>query len=296
MKLHKEMSYPVRHLCGLFGISRQAYYQHKEIDFEKEAVRRLIIQYVNEIRQEAPRTGCEKLYVMCRVYFGELFRMGRDAFYGLLREYGLMLRLRKRSVRTTDSNHPYPCYPDLAKGYVPDKVNQLWVSDITYVRLSVGNFCFLSLLTDAYTHRIVGWRLAPSLEFHYTEEALQMAIDNSSGPLEGLIHHSDRGRQYAYGSYIALLRRHGIRSSMTQSGDPLDNALAERINGIIKQECLYLREFMTMEEVRPVLERFINFYNTKRPHASIDFLTPAEAENRQGTLRNRWKKKRKTDV
>jgi transposase InsO family protein len=282
----------IQPLCGLFGISRQAYYQRREHrNMEKEAMCCIIIGYVREIRRVSPRTGCQKLYVMCRTFFGVLFQMGRDSFYSLLREYGLMLRLKKRRVRTTDSTHPYARYPDLAKGFVPLRAGVLWVADITYVRLSEGRFCFLSLITDAYSHRITGWHPAPTLEYAHTLKALEMAIKASGGSCKGLIHHSDRGGQYAHDTYISLLRRHGIRSSMTQSGDPRDNAMAERVNGILKQECIHLKTFKTVEEVRSALEKYIDFYNRRRPHASIDFLTPEEAEKRQGAIPNRWRRK-----
>jgi transposase InsO family protein len=254
-------------------------------------MRSIVIDYVRQVRNLSPRTGCRKLYVMCRTFFGKFFTMGRDSFYRLLREFGLMLRLKKRRVRTTDSSHSYPRYPDLAKGFVPMQAGVLWVADITYVRLWDGRFCFLSLITDAYSRRITGWKLGSTLEYVHTLKALEMAIETSGHPLEGLIHHSDRGGHYAHETYISLLRRHGVRSSMTRSGDPPDNAMAERVNGIVKQECLHLKTFRTIEQVQSALEQYIDFYNSRRPHASIDFLTPVEAEQRQGPLRNRWKRK-----
>jgi transposase InsO family protein len=261
---------------------------------EKLAIHEFILQYVKEIRSEAPRIGCEKLFVMCKAYFGELFRMGRDAFYRILQESGLMLRIRKRRTRTTDSSHGYCCYRNLIRGFVPERSNQLWVSDITYIRTLTG-FCYLSLVTDAYSHKIVGWTLAPKMEYHYTQEALQMAIDGTKKPLKGLIHHSDRGFQYAYTFYTDLLHENGMRISMTENGDPLENAVAERVNGILKQEWLHFHSFKNIEHARSILEPAIAFYNTRRPHASINFLTPEQAENQEGVLRNRWKKKaRKT--
>jgi transposase InsO family protein len=255
------------------------------------ALRGFIIQYVQEVRMDAPRMGCEKLYVMCREFFGDLFDIGRDAFYRILREGGLMLKLKKRhKARTTDSGHEYPRYPNLIHGFVPDRINQLWVSDITYIWTQAG-FCFLSLITDAYSHKIVGWQLAPTLVYRYTQEALHRAIEHSQVPLKGLIHHSDRGVQYAYPAYTEILRNQGMRISMTQKGDPLENALAERVNGILKQEWLYLHDFADMRAVRAVLEPAIEFYNTRRPHASNNFLTPQQAERGQGILENRWNKK-----
>jgi transposase InsO family protein len=198
--------------------------------------------------------------------------------------------LKKRKTRTTDSSHGYARYPNLIRGFLPEEINQLWVSDITYIWTAAG-FCFLSLVTDAYSHKIVGWRLAPTLAYGHTEEALLMAIGNAKSPLEGLIHHSDRGVQYAYPHYTDVLRKEGIRISMTENGDPLENAVAERINGILKQEWLHGHDFGNEAEVLAVLEPAIEFYNTRRPHASIDYLTPEQAESKRGVLINRWKKK-----
>jgi transposase InsO family protein len=255
------------------------------------ALRNFIIHYVKEVRVDAPRIGCEKLFVMCKEFFKDLFCIGRDAFYRILRECGLMLKLKKRhKTRTTDSTHKYPRYPNLTLGFVPERINQLWVSDITYIWTSAG-FCYLSLITDAYSHKIVGWKLAPTLAYRYTEEALHSAIESSEKPLKGLIHHSDRGVQYAYPAYTAVLKKEGILVSMTENSDPLENAVAERVNGILKQEWLYLHDFENIEAVRAVLEPAIEFYNMRRPHASNNFLTPQQAESQKGVLENRWKKK-----
>lgn len=285
--LDKEKHYKVASICRLFGVSRQAYYQHKEPDFEKQVMYCFTLEYVREVRREAPRMGCQKLYVKCKRNFGEQFAMGRDAFYRLLRENGLMLAVKKSRCRTTFGQKTG--YTNLAAGFIPLKINQLWVADITYIRIGDGKFCYLSLVTDAYSHKIIGWVLAPRMEFHYTQEALEMAINAAKGPLQGLIHHSDRGFQYNYTAYTDLLRQHKIRISMTQGGNPRENAVAERANGILKQEWLGLHDFKNIEEVRQVLEPAIEFYNTKRPHASIDFLTPEEAEKRTGALKKHWK-------
>jgi len=256
-------------------------------------LRGFIIEYVKGIRRLSPRIGCQKLFVMCKSYFGEIFTIGRDAFYTILRESGLMLRLKRRSCRTTDSTHSYPLYPNLIRNFVPTTINQLWVCDITYVWTMRG-FCYLSLITDAYSHKIIGHTLASTLAYHYTEEALDKALETAKGKLDHLIHHSDRGFQYAYEAYTSKLKQHNIRISMTENPDPLENALAERVNGILKQEWLNLHEFTDIEHVRSILEPAIEFYNDKRPHASIDFLTPNQAQERKGVLKNRWKKKKTT--
>jgi transposase InsO family protein len=290
MKLHKggEKAGP---LCGVFGVSRQAYYQHLQPDLSRLALRGFIIEYVNQIRQESPRIGCQKLYVMCKSYFKELFTTGRDAFYLILRQSGLMLQVKRRRCRTTQSRHDRPVYPNLIRGFQPVGINQLWVCDITYIWTLEG-FCFLSLITDACSRMIIGYTLAPRLEFHYTEAAPDMALETTCGKPEGLIHHSDRGIQYAYPSYTRKLREHHVTISMTENGDPLENAMAERVNGILKQEWLSLYEFKDICHVRRILEPAIEFYNTKRPHAGIDFLTPVQAKEKTGSIKNRWKKRK----
>lgn len=289
MRLLKESScYKVAPLCGLFGVTRQSFYQRQELDYEYEVFKSFIISYVLEVRAVAPRMGCEKLHVMCQCQFGDKYRIGRDAFYTLLRSKGLMLKIKKRKTRTTDSEHPYIRYKNLAKDVVPDAANQLWVADITYIWTSQG-FCYLSLITDAYSHKIMGWILADSLKYIHTEEALRQAIASEGVELSGLIHHSDRGVQYAYPAYTDLLREHQIQISMTENGDPLENAVAERVNGILKQEWLSRETFRDIGHINTVLRPVIAFYNTRRPHASIDMLTPEEAHKRQGTLKRRWK-------
>lgn len=227
---------------------------------------------------------------------------GRDAFIGLLREKGLMLRLKKRRyATTTDSDHGMPTYPNLIREFIPDKPNQLWVSDITYIDTLFG-FVYLTLITDAYTREIVGKELAKSLHSVHTQQALREAIHTAvidrGKNLEGLIHHSDRGKQYACYEYIKILNKHRIRISMTENGDPLENAIAERVNGILKQEHLNFYEFKSFEEVEEAVEKAANFYNTKRPHLSIEGLTPAQARERTGELKRKWKtyyKHRKTE-
>lgn len=289
MRLLKEVpSYKVTSLCRLFGVSRQSFYQRQELDYEYEVFKSFIIGYVLEVRELAPRIGGEKLHVMCQCKFGDKYCMGRDAFYNLLRSKGLMLKLKKRKTRTTDSGHPYERYKNLAKEIVPNAARQLWVADITYIWTSQG-FCYLSLITDAYSHKIVGWILADSLKYIHTEMALRQAIANEGGDLSGLVHHSDRGVQYAYTAYTDLLREHNIQISMTENGDPLENAVAERVNGILKQEWLAKEDFVDIEHIKTVLKPAIAFYNAKRPHASIDMLTPEQAHKKQGVLRRRWK-------
>ena len=172
---------------------------------------------------------------------------------------------------------------------MPSRPNEIWVSDITYVETEEG-VCYLSLITDAYSHMIVGWAVGPTLETAYPLEALRMAlstIDDETAAM--LIHHSDRGCQYYSQAYVQELKRHNISISMTQSGDPLENAVAERANGILKTEWLYKMTIPTREICKQELERIILFYNTERPHMSIGMQTPSVAHMQTGEQKRCWK-------
>lgn len=215
---------------------------------------------------------------------------GRDAFIEILRKNGLMVRLkRRRHYKTTYSNHNYRKYPNLILDVVPSRPNEVWVSDITYVETAEG-VCYLSLITDAYSHKIVGWAVGPTLETKYPLEALRAALSTiDNGTASQLIHHSDRGCQYCSNEYVSELRTRKVNISMTQSGDPLENAIAERANGILKTEWLYKMSIATRDECRAVLERIIGFYNTQRPHMSIGMQTPEVAHSQAGEQKRCWK-------
>jgi transposase InsO family protein len=215
---------------------------------------------------------------------------GRDAFIELLRQNGLMVRLkRRRHYKTTDSGHHYHKYPNLIQDIVPTRPNEIWVADITYVETDEG-VCYLSLVTDAYSHKIVGWAVGPTLEAIYPLQALRMALAGiDDADARRLIHHSDRGCQYCCNEYVAELRGHGVAISMTHSGEPLENAIAERANGILKVEWLYKTRLATRKECETTLGRIIGFYNTQRPHMSIGMQTPEEAHQQYGEQRRCWK-------
>ena len=284
--------------CRLFGHCRQAYYQSKADIGSHVKNERLMLDTVREIRGEDPGIGGYKLWIMLTALFGERFMPGRASFYPLLRRHRLMLPPRK-ARGTTNSNHRYHKWKNLIKGFVPTSPNQLWVSDITYIPLAGGDVCYLHLVTDAYSHKIVGWVLADSLRASATLEALRQAIDQAvemtgSENLEGLIHHSDRGVQYCCDAYVERLRRHGIAISMTEDYKPTDNAVAERINGIIKVERLYRQGlFETIERAASVIERYIYFYNYRRPHMSVGYKTPGIVHGEKETQIKMWRNKRK---
>ena len=208
--------------------------------------------------------------------------IGRDQFVDIINDYGLKVRLKVRKPRTTDSTHGLPTFPNIIKDFIPTAPNQLWVSDITYITILLDEytyiFCYLSLILDAYTEEIIGWSVGPTLETTYPIEALRMALKRIEGMTNiNLIHHSDRGCQYAGSEYIRLLQEHGIRISMTETSDPKDNAQAERINNTMKNELLKGMRFTNIEEVKAAVARAVDFYNKERPHMSIDMKTPAEA-------------------
>lgn len=274
-------------LCGLLGYTRQAYYKLLRASERSAIGSELIVQEVVRIRASQKRIGTRKLHAMLREFMERQGNvLGRDAFFDLLREHALLIRkCRKWKPRTTVSGLWMKRYPNLARDFVPMAANELWVSDITYIRVGEG-FCYLSLITDAYSRKIVGWGLRRDLSAKGCVAALKMAKrDNPRA--RNLIHHSDRGLQYYSREYRKELGR-GVLISMSEKSDPLENAIAERVNGILKQELLEER-FPDFSEALSAVERAVMVYNFQRPHLSIDMLTPAQAHLHTGTLRRFWK-------
>ena len=282
--------------CRLLGHCRQAFYQSK-VDIAKEAeCERRVIASVRAIRTEDPRIGGYKLWLMLIGMYGREHVPGRDRFFVMLRRRGLMLP-KPKPRHTTNSNHRYRKWKNLIKDFTPMEANQLWVADITYIALADGDVCYLHLITDAYSRKIVGWALADTLKATVSMQALQMAIDQAaamrgSDMLAGLIHHSDRGVQYCCDAYVSMLKKHGIAISMTEDYKPTDNAIAERFNGILKVESVYpQKQLPTLEHAQRLIPRFINFYNNSRPHMSIGYKMPAVAHMEQGEQKKMWKKR-----
>ena len=293
-------TYQVNGLCGLLGVTKQAYYKYDEnIVLRRVAQEAFAVEYIRDIREKDPGIGGMKLWYMYRRDFTGGDPLGRDRFEDVVDKYGLKVRERIRKPRTTDSTHGLPVYPNLVKEYIPLAVNCLWVSDITYITIWLDAehyvFCYLSLILDAYSKEIVGWSVGATLDTQYPLEALEMAYQRLAGiPNEqiDLIHHSDRGCQYASGKYVKMLQDRGIRISMTESGDPKDNAQAERINNTMKNELLKDKRFGSINEVRAAVAAAVRFYNEERPHMSIDMLTPKQAARCVGEINKRWVSKR----
>ena len=288
-------AYPVTSQCELLGVSPQAYYMHGDSQMRKLADESFVVEFVHRIRQKDRGIGGGKLWHMYQREFGTEHGVGYNRFYDIIEKHNLKVRKKRRRAKTTDSTHGLPLYPNLVKELIPVRPNQLWVSDITYMAIYLNSqradyaFCYLSLVTDCYTKEIVGWCVSETLEARFAIEALNMALCRLDKSLvHNLIHHSDRGVQYACFAYTDILRANGIKISMTECGDPRDNAVAERVNGIIKNELLMGMSFFSIDEVRTAVKSAVDFYNNERPHMSLDWRTPAEAALCTGEMKKKW--------
>jgi len=205
---------------------------------------------------------------------GTGIRVGRDKLFDLLRANNMLVRKRKRKFFTTDSHHWLRKYDNLIMDKKITGPNQLWVSDITYVKNSHGSAYFLYLITDAYSQKIVGWHISLDLKADSAVKALSQAIRDNQGRINNLIHHSDRGSQYCSSKYVSLLEKNDIAISMTNPGSPQENAIAERVNGILKEEWLYDTDFRSLKEAHNKIRDVIKIYNTYRPHNSLNNEVP----------------------
>jgi putative transposase len=279
-------------LCGWFGITRQAYYQNGWKDIEVSIEEELVLKEVFSIRKNHKRMGTRKLYEKLHPFMLEhQIKMGRDSLFDLLSSNHLLVRKRNRRIQTTQSFHWLRKYKNLIREFIPSGPNQLWVSDITYWKIDEGHV-YISLITDAYSHKIVGFHLAQTVEAVETVQALKMALSGLSMEPDGhfqLIHHSDRGVQYCCSEYVKLLQDNNIKISMTENGDPLENALAERLNGILKDEYLNESRVKSIEEARQLLTRSVGFYSEDRPHMSIGNQYPSMVHEQKIQTKRLWK-------
>ena len=255
-----------------------------------------VIEYVKSIRKQDPGIGGRKLWLMYCKEFGEENAMGHCRFEDIISRYKLGVRSSNRKPRTTDSRHGLPTYPNKIKELIPSSPNEVWVSDITYQKIwddaeqGTYHFCYISLITDYYTKEIIGYSVGESLSTRFPLKALNMALMRLERYKDIItpIHHSDRGVQYASNEYIKLLSEYGIIPSMTECGNPKDNAVAERVNNTLKNELFMGLSFTSLQEVEEALERAVHFYNELRPHGSIGMLTPKEAAKQKGSLKKNW--------
>jgi len=245
----------------------------------------LILEKVRLIRNKQPKIGVVKLRVILQQELEkEHLKIGRDCFFRLLRENGLLIKSKRRHFVTTNSNHHFKIWPDLVNRRPAIMPEEIWVSDITYIRCK-SDFAYLSLVTDAYSRKIVGYQLSHNLKAEGCIKAFTMAYKTRIYPKRPLIHHSDRGIQYCCDAYVKLLLHHQIGISMTQSGSPYDNAIAERVNGILKNEYGLNQTQLSFAQAEQAVQSAIYLYNFQRPHFSCELKTPqyrhAEGMNRR---------------
>lgn len=262
-------------LCRLSGISRQGYYQKKVDREHQHSEQAEVLEWVMQQRQQHPRMGARKLlHEMKEQGIDTELQIGRDRFFKLLAQNGLLIKPKRRSTRTTYSDHSLPVYRNLLNEREPTGPNQAWVTDITYID-TVDGFMYLSLVSDLFSRKIVGWNLAETLQACESIKALEMAIaelPSNRWP----IHHSDRGSQYCCHEYVHVLNERAISISMTEQNHCYENAYAERINGILKDEYYLDQRFRSKEQAMQATRQAIELYNQKRPHGSLNLRKPAQ--------------------
>jgi transposase InsO family protein len=263
----------IEQTCKCYDMHRDAYYKFKKRIDKRKVVAARVIELVKEERIEQPRVGTRKLYEALQYTFeASDLKVGRDSLFDILREHDMLVKRKKTSCKTTDSYHRFHKYKNLVKDMVVSAPNQVWVSDITYIR-TVNGFCYLALITDMYSRKIVGYDISDSLELAGCLRALKLAL-RTARPADGLVHHSDRGIQYCSNQYVEKLKKRNIRISMTEENHCYENAIAERINGILKDEFYLDQCFFNTKYAIIATKNAIDIYNNKRLHVSLGYKTP----------------------
>ena len=275
--------------CELLGFSRQVYYRAITSRRKRQAVAGEVIELVQRIRIEQPRLGTRKLYHILKVELQEL-GVGRDRLFAILKANKMLIKPKRSYHITTNSHHRFRKHKNLIEDRVVNRPEQVWVSDITYIG-NRQNPMYLSLVTDAYSKKIVGYNLDNTLQVDASLKALKNAIKNRMYPKVKLIHHSDRGLQYCSDDYQRVLGKNNIQCSMTESYDPYQNAIAERVNGILKQEFLAGTQKLNINTMQKIVKQSISIYNTKRPHLSCHMLTPEQMHKQKKIKIKTYKKK-----
>jgi len=259
----------VQKVCRCLRLNRDAYYKSKGRITQRKSVEDKVIKLVQKERIIQSRVGTRKLLIHLRDAFQEKgINVGRDRLFNILRDNDLLVRRKKVSYKTTNS---YP-YNNLIKELKITVPNQIWVSDITYIR-TVKGFCYLALITDLYSRKIVGYDISDSLELAGCLRALKKALAKAK-PALGLIHHSDRGIQYCSKQYVTQLRKRNVKISMTEENHCYENAVAERVNGILKDEFYLDQCFVNTHNAKVATKNAIDIYNNKRLHLSLGYKTP----------------------
>lgn len=263
----------VQEVCAGFEITRDAYYKHFKRTKRQAAKAQRVVELVKEERRDQPRAGTRKLYEALHFPFlHEGLKVGRDKLFDILRQHQMLVKRKKASCKTTYSYHRFHNYKNLVKDMTVTAPNQVWVSDITYIR-TVNGFCYLALITDLFSRKIVGYDLSDTLELAGCLGAFKRA-QKAARPAAGLVHHSDRGIQYCSNQYVEELRKHNVRISMTEENHCYENAVAERVNGILKDEFYLDQCFFSTGHARRAAKNAIDIYNSKRLHLSLGYKTP----------------------
>jgi putative transposase len=275
-------------LCGLVGKTRQAFYDKMQRIEKEKFDASIVVTLVQRERKIAKRVGAKKLL---RILKQELLEHGIDIgnqkFIDILRDNNLLVKSRRGKPKLTDSRHLLPVYPNKARNLYIDKSEMLWVSDITYIKV-FDRYCYLILITDAYSRKIVGYNFSRNMTAKCCVTALNMALKSRSYPDRELVHHTDRGSQYCSKEYTDILKSNSIVISMTENGDPLENPLAERMNRTIKDVFGLSENFPTFSSASEQIDAAIKYYNDRLPHSSIDMLTPSQAHHKTGKLKKHW--------
>lgn len=283
----------IAELCKLFGKTRDAWYKAQEFEGKRKLANSIILELVHVLRRDQPKMGVHKLHHE----LSELLKthdmvIGLNRLNRLLRDHKLLVQPAKRKPKTTHSNHKYKKWPNLVKDITPNRPEQVVVADITYWRTERG-FIYIALLTDAYSHMILGYSINQNLFVTGALHALEMMIDARVYPDKDLIHHSDRGSQYCAKLYVNRLLSKGIGISMTEGKHAGENTIAERINGILKQDFGLPDRFRDYRSAVDSIAQAIKTYNYEYPHGSINYLKPFQAHRISGPIRRRWKYKKK---
>jgi transposase InsO family protein len=272
-RANKTFKASVQEVCACFEITRDAYYKHFKRKKKQVAAAQRVVELVREERKDQPRAGTRKLYEALHYPFlYEGLKVGRDKLFDILRQHQMLVKRKKASCRTTDSYHRFHKYKNLVKDMAVTAPNQVWVADITYIR-TVNGFCYLALITDLFSRRIVGYDLSDTLELAGCLGAFKRA-QKAARPAAGLVHHSDRGIQYCSNQYVEELKRHSVKISMTEENHCYENAVAERVNGILKDEFYLDQCFFSTDHARMAAKNAIDIYNSKRLHLSLGYKTP----------------------
>ena len=277
----------------MLGISRQAIYKQKQRMDKEQEIRNQIVEFINAERRLHKYMGSIKLYGLTKLkVISSGIKCGRDKFIEIMREERLLVKKKKNYTKTTDSNHRYHKYPNLIKETEISRPEQVYVLDITYIHVD-NEHMYLFLCTDAYSKRIMGYYLSEDMKVSSAEKALKMAIENSNNP-NGIIHHSDRGLQYCHPNYTTYAENNGMIMSMTTKHDPYENAIAERVNGILKNEYGIGDGYPDTKTAKADVARVIWIYNNRRPHMSCGMLTPIQAHQQSYYRLRRWGRSKST--